>query len=254
MKKIFLALAMACAAGSVHAADGAEVGVGVDYSTGTYGSDISTDILSVPLTVGYTVSNWTLRASVPWLRIEGDTSIVPGLGGVLPGRPEDGTTIEPSSESGVGDVRLSATYSIPFESGFGIDLTGHAKLATADETRGLGTGANDYGFAVDVYQTLDTVTLFGGAGYTRLGESPLLDVDAIANASAGFRVTTTGGDIGAVYSWSESPSTFFDDRSDASVFYGHQVSDATRMQLYATKGLSDGSPDWGAGISFTHYY
>lgn len=251
MKKTFLALALAGAATGAFAADGTRIGIGADYSRGTYGTDVTTEILSVPLTLGYTASNWTLQASVPWLRIKGDTSVVPGLGGVIGGRPGTGAATGTTTTSGVGDLRLSATYSIPFDSGFGIDLTGSAKIATADEDKGLGTGANDYGVGIDLYRSFETVTLFGGAGYTSLGESPLIDAEQVANANAGLRISTGAGDIGAVYEWRESPSTFFDDRSDLSAFYGRQMSDASRMQLYVTKGLSDGSPDWGAGVSFT---
>lgn len=254
MGKKLLALALAGAFTSANAAEGMSISIGADYSRGDYGTDIDTEILSVPVTFGYTTSNWTLRASLPWLRVDGDTSVVPGLGGVLPGRPESGTAPVASSESGVGDLRLSATYSIPFQNGFGIDLTGNVKFATADETRGLGTGANDYGVAIDLYRSLETVTVFGGAGYTWLGDSIFLDVEEVANANVGLRVTTAGGDVGAVYEWRESPSTFFENRRDVSVFYGRPMADTSRVQLYVTRGLTDGSPDWGAGASFSYHF
>ena len=46
----------------------------------------------------------------------------------------------------------------------------------------------------------------------------------------------------------------YDDRSELTGFYTLKMDDATKWQFYATKGLSDGSPDWGGGITVSHAF
>src|SRR4249919_2845504 len=83
MTRSLLFCASLLAFGSVHAADGLSLGAGVDYSSGDYGSDTTTEILSVPFTAKYTSGNWSYKASLPWLRVSGDPNVLPGLGNVV---------------------------------------------------------------------------------------------------------------------------------------------------------------------------
>ena len=265
MKRSALFCASLLAIGSVHAADGLAVGLGVDYSSGNYGTDTTTEILSVPFSARYASGNWTWKASLPWLRVSGDPNVLPGLGAVVNTNPRGrgrgggvavpgGTEPESGTASGIGDLNLSATYSFDTGGPLGVDLTGKAKVATADEDKGLGTGANDYGLALDLYRAFGETTLFGGVGYTALGDSSYVDVEGVANANLGVsrKLGTAGGSVGVVYDWRAAASSSFDDRSEITGFYGFGVDPANRFQLYATAGLSDGSPDWGGGVSYSH--
>lgn len=263
MKRSALFCASLLVIGSAHAGDDWTLGVGVDYSSGDYGSDTTTEILSVPFSAKYTSGNWTYKASLPWLRVSGDPNVLPGVGVVVntnprgrgrgnapapnPQAPESGTA------SGIGDLTLAATYSFDTGSALGIDLTGKVKLATADEDKGLGTGANDYGLALDVYRAFGKTTVFGGVGYTALGSSDYIDVSGVANVNLGAS-WKVGNDssIGAMYDWRQAASSNFDDRSEVTGFYSFGTDPANRFQLYATAGLSDGSPDWGGGIGYHH--
>jgi hypothetical protein len=260
MKRSLLFCAALLALGSAHAEDGLSLGVGVDYSSGEYGGDTTTEILSVPVTAKFTSGPWTYKASLPWMRVSGDPNVVPGLGNVLNtnprGRGRGGLLPPPGGEeegtaSGIGDLRLAATYSFDTGGPLGIDLTGNAKIATADEDKGLGTGANDYGLAFDLYRDFDGTLLFGGVGYTVLGESDFIDVDSVMNANLGASWRVGGGNLGAMYDWREAASADADDRSEITGFYGFDAGGADKFQVYATAGLSDGSPDWGAGVSYT---
>lgn len=256
---IFLALALL--AGAAQADDGLSIGVGADYSNGNYGSDTTTTIFSVPFTAKYTTGDWAFKASLPWMRVSGDPNVVPGLGSVVNlnpagrgrGRGTGGTptTVESGTESGLGDLRLAAIYSIDTGTPLGIDLTVNAKIATADEDKGLGTGANDYGVAVDLYRDFDGTLLFGGVGYTTLGDSTYIDVASVLNANAGASWHVGNGSLGAMYDWRAAASDVTADRSEVTGFYSFPAGERTKMQVYAVKGLSDGSPDWGAGLSLT---
>lgn len=261
MKRSAAFVALLLAAGMAHAGDGLTLGVGLDYSSGDYGSDTTTRIFSVPLSARYTTGDWSFKASLPWMRVEGDANVLPGLGlienlnplgrgrgnaGGGNGAPASGTT------SGIGDLRLAATYALPLQGAWGVDLTGSVKLATADEDKGLGTGANDYGAAIDVYRSVgEAATLFGGVGYTVLGDSDYIDVDSVINANLGVSRRIGDNSVGVMYDYRQPMSDAADDRSELTGFFSFPTSDTSKMQLYATKGLTDGSPDWGAGLSFS---
>jgi len=267
MKRTFLACATFLAIGSVHAADGLTLGAGVDYSSGDYGSDITTEILSVPFGAKYVTGDWTFKASLPWVHVSGDPNVLPGIGAVNntnpkgrgrghqpppPGGPAP--EVETGTASGVGDLRLAASYSFDTGTPLGVDLTGNVKLATADEDQGLGTGANDYGVAVDLYRYVGDATVFGSLGYTVLGDSDFIDVDAVGNVNVGASWNVgAGGSLGAMYDWRQSAADDFADRSELTGFYSFGP-DVSRWQVYGVAGLSDGSPDWGGGVSWRHAF
>ncbi len=260
MKRSTLFCALLLLAGAAHAEDGFNLGIGADYSSGDYGGDTTTTILSVPVTAKYTTGAWSFKASLPWMRVEGDPNVVPGLGSVTNlnprgrGRSTGGgtaTTTESGTESGIGDLRVAATYSIDTGGPLGIDLTGNAKIATADEDKGLGTGANDYGVAVDLYRDFAGTLLFGGVGYTALGDSAFIDVGSVINANAGASRRVGSGSLGAMYDWRAAASSAAQDRSELTGFYSFPAGERTKMQVYAVKGLSQGSPDWGVGMSLS---
>lgn len=264
MKRSAALFSLLLAAGTAQAQDGLSLGIGADYSSGDYGSDITTKILSVPVSAKYATGDWTFKASLPWVRVDGDANVVPGLGDVVNLNPSGrgrgnsgggsgGTDASTTgTTSGIGDLRLSAAYAIPMQGSWGVDLTGNVKIATADEDKGLGTGANDYGAAIDVYRRVgEATTLFGGVGYTVLGDSDYIEVDSVLNGNVGVSQKLGSGSVGVMYDYRQPTSEASDDRSEVTGFYSFPTSDTSKMQLYATKGLTDGSPDWGAGVNFT---
>jgi hypothetical protein len=266
MKKIALLSALLFA-GAAHADDGLSLGVGVDYTSGKYGTDTTTDITSIPFTAKYASGNWTYKASLPWVHVSGNPNVLPGLGEIPNSNPHGrgrgqgnsggggggtGTPVDSGSASGIGDLRLAATYSFDTGSPLGVDLTGNVKIATADADKGLGTGANDYGVAVDLYRAVGAATLFGGVGYTKLGTTQYIDVNGVANANVGASWKVGTGSVGAMYDYRQAASSASDPRSEVTGFYSLGAGPSGKVQFYATAGLSDGSPDWGGGVSYTH--
>ena len=269
MKRSALLCAALLCVGAAQAEDGLWLGIGADYSSGDYGSDVTTDITSVPVAARYDSGNWTWRASLPWLRVDGDVGVLPGLGNVGNSNPQgrgrgnsgnngnDGTPpaeTESGIASGLGDLRLAATYAFDTGGPLGIDLTGNVKIATADEDKGLGTGENDYGIAVDLYRDFDGTLLFGGVGYTMLGDSEYIQLDDVLNVNLGASWRVGAGTLGAMYDWRQAASDTAGDRSELTGFYSVRASDADKFQLYGTLGLSDGSPDWGIGASYSRAF
>lgn len=263
MKRSALFCAALLAASAVQAQDGLSLGVGADYSSGDYGGDTTTEIWSVPVTAKLASGNWTWKASLPWLRIDGEAGVVPGLGNVKGRGRGLGGVLDPlpaveepaeTSASGIGDLRLSGTYSFDTGGPLGVDLTANAKLATADEEKGLGTGENDFGLALDLYRDFDGTLLFGGASYTMLGDTDALPLNDVAGANLGASWGAGTGSLGVMYDWREAASDAADDRSELTGFWSVPAGDGGKFQLYAVKGLSEGSPDWGAGVSFNQAF
>ena len=133
---------------------------GVDYSSGKYGQADTTDITCVPFTLKYEINRTTLKLTVPWIKIVGTGAVTGGANNqVVIGNANKVRT----SESGLGDVITSATYSAieSVENKFILDVTGKVKFGTASYDHGLGTGQNDYTLETDAYKTFDRLTLLG---------------------------------------------------------------------------------------------
>src|SRR5439155_11274457 len=138
------------------------LGAGVNYSSGKYGTSAETKILSIPFNIRYETDPWTFKLTVPYLSVTGPANVIPGVGRFdSTGRPRRRVIADTTTESGLGDTVASATYQAYYDSAAqrGLDLTGRLKLPTAEADRGLGTGSTDESLQVDVYQTLDRLTL-----------------------------------------------------------------------------------------------
>jgi len=226
---------------------------GLDYSSGKYGGTQSTEILYVPLTGKYEMDRWTFKLTVPYIRITGPGGVTRDLGGF---KTTSGTTR--TTASGLGDVVAAATYNV-YDSGGAnawlIDLTGKVKFGTADETKGLGTGKNDYAAQADIYKIFDQFTAFGTLGYRLLGSPAGIHLDNVAYGSLGgsykFSQQTSGGlilDLRQKAFASGAP------QRELTAFVTHKLNQTWKAQSYVVKGFADGSPDWGAGAMLTRAF
>lgn len=231
------------------------LGTGIHYSSGDYGTSATTTILSIPLTARYDRGPWTFRGSIPYLQVEGPSTVIPGVGAVENrnprGRGRTGATGE-GTASGLGDLVLSATYAAYYDraSQIGIDLTGKLKVATADEDEGLGTGENDAAAIVEVFKTLDRLTLFGGVGRHFLGSSSFIELEDVWSWSLGASYRIDDRDsAGLMYDARDRVSSSASAQRELTAFWARKLDRDWKGQAYLLKGFSDGSPDWGAGLS-----
>lgn len=241
----------ACAALLCHAAQAQDktltLGAALDYSSGDYGTGTETRITSLAATARYDTGPWAFKAYVPYLKVTGNQSVIPGLGRVRGGGPDR------SSESGLGDIVLGATYAALYDKpgGLGLDLTAKVKLPTADEKKGLGTGEADYIFLADLYKTFDRITGFGGVGYHVLGDPPGVDFDNVWSANVGASYKIDERDSAGISLYGrERVAPGADRQRELMGFFVRKLDQFWKMQLYALVGLADGSPDYGFGLSF----
>lgn len=243
---------------------------GADYSSGKYGTDTTTDIWSVPVTASYETDRWTFKLTVPYVHISGSNDVIPGVGKVNNGNPKGRghgkggsvptptpTTASSGSASGLGDVTASAGYEL-FSSAdrtFGLDLTGKVKFGTADENKGLGTGKNDYGIALDTYKVSGDWTVFGGVGWMKYGSSDYIKLKNgfNANVGAGYKFSSADS-FGAYYYYRERIATGGASQSELTAYWNHKFGNSWRLQAYALGGMADGSPDYGVGASLKYTF
>lgn len=133
-----------------------------------------------------------------------------------------------------------------------LDLVGNVKFGTADASKNLGTGKNDYSAQLDGYSTFGKTTLFATAGYKVVGEPAGTTVNNIAYGTLGISQkvgdqTSAGLILDAAQSSSElSPGT-----RELSVFVSSKINPDLKIQASLLKGFSDGSPDYGGSLMVT---
>ena len=232
---------------------GFSVKTGVQYTTGEYGGTQDISNIYVPVTGTLITGSWGLSATLPYLQVKapGGTQIGPG------GEPIPGTG-DMATESGVGDVILRLTYFNLLRSAdkrFALDVTGKLKLGTADETRGMGTGENDYSIQFDGYSFFDTFTLFGTIGYKVRGQPQDIVLEDVWFASIGGSVPiATRTRLGMAFDARPSAYKTNDDLRELSVYISRRSANDWRYSLYLSTGFSDSSPDMGAGFSVGYHY
>jgi len=234
-------------ASAAFAAEGElSAGAGLDYSEGDYGTGSETKILSIPFMARYDKDPWKLKLTVPYRRVTGGGAVIPGIGQTNRGRRSETT------ESGIGDTVLSATYGALYDtrSQFGLDLTAKLKLPTGDEQRGLGTGSVDQTVQVELYKSIDRLTAFGTVGYTNFGDSDVVELKNAFHYELGALTRLNQGDsVGASLYGRQRVVEGGAPQRELTVFWNRRVARAQRLQAYFLVGLADGSPDVGIGAS-----
>jgi len=225
---------------------------GLDYSSGKYGASQSTEIWYVPVTAKYETGASTFKLTVPYVRIRAATG--GNLIGVdAQGRPiYDGTGAKASQE-GMGDVVASYSYSL-FEKpvrGVLLDLTAKAKLATADANKGLGSGENDYTALADLYYLAGAWTPFATVSYRVTGDPAGRNLKNVWSGTLGLGYKQSPeNSLGLIWDSRQASTATGVASNEATAYWVHKFGGGLKLQAYAVKGFSDGSPDWGLGAMF----
>ena len=210
---------------------------GVERDIGDYGGPYDIEELYVPLIASISNDRMGFRVTVPYLSVKS---------------PIDETSDATETESGLGDISLSATLYNVIESpqlGLVVDVLAGVKLGTADVDKGLGTGETDFTVRADAFKFFDEFTLLASAGYRWRGDPEGVDIDDVMLASIGAAYYTAADDmVGLTFDFRESSYAGNDDIEELTAFYSHRFNDSFDLELYALTGFGDSSPDWGAGL------
>lgn len=233
------------------AADGKlSVNLGLDYSSGNYGGQTKTETWALPLSLKYRTDVWSMRLSTAWLRVR-------GAGNVTPEGDPLNANRNVSSTEGMGDISVSLAYNLIDErrNWAGLDVGGKIKFGTADASKSLGTGENDYTLYSELTKPLDNWTPFLRLGYKWKGDPPSLNYRNVWLGSVGtdVRISPTLS-FGGSYDWQQAVTRTSSATSEALLYLNFRLSAVNRMNLYAISGFSHASPDWGSGFIFTHSF
>lgn len=223
---------------------------GIDYSSGSYGGGKPTDILVGLPNVGVTWSDFQFSASVPYLTITGPAYVVVGEGGVpvliSPKKGQDST-----GRSGWGDLNLGVTYSLPSAAldDFDVALTVRTKVATAETSKGLSTGATDFSFYFDVSRAFDIWGPFVNFGYRVPGKPSFYSFNDAPSFSVGTTVQLDDKLIAiASYDFDGSISRSLADAQQLFASLSWLATDEISLTAYVDDGLSSGAPKVGTGL------
>lgn len=227
--------------------------IGIDHSSGDYGTSKTSEMLYVPVVGRYETGRAVYKVTVPYLRIT-NPSVGPN-GEPLPCGDSEEENDE--TESGLGDVVGSASYALLEGTGGGVllDVIGKVKLPTADEDECLGTGKTDYSLQLDVAKAFGGLTGFGTLGWKKFGDPSGADFQDPVFVSIGFAARIAAATtLGAAYDWREKVSERGREMSEMTLFVSRRLDQAWKLQAYVVRGFSDASPDWGGGLFMTRSY
>jgi hypothetical protein len=227
---------------------------GYEHTSGRYGTDSTTEIVTIPVTALYETGPWSLKLTVPYLRATGTGDVI-ASGGY--GRRHTATTVTQTrtTQSGLGDVVTMLTYRVysSADSDSGIDLSGKVKFGTASKT--LGTGQNDYGVQAFLYRDFSGFTPNLTLGYEVLGSSDQLPLNNVYFGILGsdFRLSEQMN-IGAEYKYVQKASDTLAEQRQATFYANFEIGTDVYLRGYVLKGYAAGSPDTGYGVSISAVY
>jgi hypothetical protein len=251
MRALLAAIAL-CAAPAAVAQSGIwSGGVGAEYTSGDYGTGTTTNILAVPFSLKYDSAPWALKFTLPWYRVSGGGTVIPGLGAA-----DNSNRRGDRSVSGIGDLTVSATNSAYYDSAsqFGVDFTGKVKLPTGEEEKGLSSGSSDLTLRADAHKQLNSFTAFGGGGVL-LSSGGFLDLKtALVYTLGGSQKLDTRNSVGLSLDGRSAIVRGTAPQRELTAFWSRAVEKQQKIQAYFLVGLANGSPDWGVGASILHAF
>jgi predicted porin len=226
------------------------VSVGADYSSGDYGASEDTDVWAMPIGLKYRTGLWSFGISTAWLRVTSPNTV--NADGEFIGGGGKKTT-----EKGIGDVNLSASYNLLDDRDYlvGLDIIGKIKLPTADEDKFLGTGKTDYGLNFEVFKTIHYWTPYWNVGYKWKGDPNGINYKNVWSSSLGFDYQMNNDlTLGISYDWQQKVTQFSQNAQETSAYASYYLNDKNKLNFYLLAGYSDASPSVGSGLVLVHYF
>jgi hypothetical protein len=248
-------------AGPAFAADAAKkfaVGMGMEYATGDYGTDITTDSLRIPLTVDYfPTERISFELIAPYLYQDNSNTVI-SSGARVPfgrrgGMRQTATSSDPNaSVSGIGDVTLTAMYLLQKESGTlpGLRPLLYLKLPTGNEDKALGTGEFDIGGGIGIFKWFGRWYTFAEGRYIFQGSNDALGLKDFGTLEGeiGYPLTKKFSPSFSLW-WASSPADDASALAEARLKGTYRIDNATALEGYLGTGLTDTSADFGAGLA-----
>jgi hypothetical protein len=146
-------------------------------------------------------------------------------------------------------------YNAVNNKGLLLDVTGKVKFPTASETKALGSGKTDFALQVEAEQTIGVAYVNGGVGHKWLGDPAGIDLRNVwyGSVGGGYR-PSAATTVGISYDYARSARSGGIAAQEVSLYASQRVSKNVKLNGSIYKGLSDGSPDWGAGVGLAYNF
>ena len=231
----------------------ADVSLGAIYSGGDFGTGSQSTILSSALAGRVRLGNWTLSASLPYMRINSRSTIFTGIDATLV-LVAPNTTPNKRETQGLGDLTLGASYTIaPENVPVELQLSGRAKVNTASGTSQLSSGEDDYALGADLSFPNGALTPFVSFSYRFLGDTPQYRLENGPAASVGTSYQVNQRTFVLVsYHYSRAATQLVSDAHE--LFAGASTKlgqSRLRLTAFATAGLSRGAAAASGGLSLS---
>ncbi len=224
--------------------------IGASYDTGDYGDTIDTDVWVLPIGLKYKTGLWNFGISTSWLHVKSPNTVDADGNFIGAGGPR-------TSEQGIGDINLSAKYSLLDDRNYfaGLDISGRVKIPTADEDKFLGSGKTDFSLNLEAYKTIDNWTPYLGVGYKWKGDPAGINYNNVWSTSLGADYKVNRDlTLGAEYFWQQKVSRFSESVQEASAYANYYLNDNNKLNFYLLAGFGDSSPKWGTGLTLVHFF
>jgi hypothetical protein len=247
------------------------LGIGLDISSGTFGTGSTSTYATVPVIVDwFPTPRIDVELTVPLLYQRTANTGHAALGTSLQspittvaksvakngsggGGGGGGGGSMMNGDYGLGDITLTSGYTLLMDSDSSPNVrpTLYVKFPTADENKNFGTGKFDFGAGVAVSKWLGNWQPFAegryiiqGASHDETGANNFVTADAGIGYSWNERLLTSA--------YSHFGTSLFDGMAaplDARLKTVWRFGERTYMDMYVLKGFSDGSPDYGGGAT-----
>lgn len=234
-------------AGKVFAADGITAIVSPSFFSGDFGTANTTDIYYVPIYLKYKTGNTEMKLTVPYISVRSNGAVV--AGGTVIGK---GTGTATTTNSGLGDIWLEGKYTL-HNVVRNVSFVPYAKVkfGTASRAKGLGTGQEDFEFGMGVRGRMGARAFpFARIGYRVVGQPANVTLDNILTYRAGVSYAIDNANVFTVlFSGRQASQPGFQAAADLIAAWNYNLRPDIGLQAFGDKGLSNGSPNYGVGIS-----
>lgn len=204
--------------------------------TGDFDSDVDSTLYSSTLTAGTQKVDYDASISARLLQME----------------------VDGDTESGIGDIVVRGGKKLSDQFQDTVDIYGAvaAKIPTASESKGLGTGEFDYSAYLSIAKYIGQMKWNVHAGYTLIGDPPDIDYDNQLSYGIGlFRGFVNTGVFASVEASNDTTDTTQNDTTVELNFGAMRwVADDDLLGVDGSIGLTDISADYGFNIEWIHSY
>jgi len=208
------------------------------YTTGDFGTTNRSDLYRISAVFGYITPRYDLSVTVPYLIL-----------------PENGGGVK-KTQNGPGDIIMRGGLELLPEGLGGFSLGGSlaAKLPTADQEKGLGTGEADYGAFISARQRLYKTRLFIQLGYIALGRTSSEANKGVYLYGAGVWQIIFSGEIYVSFVGRKRAIAEVEDPQEIHAGFLYPLSANHAIKGGVFTGLNNGGPDYGLTMGVVNWF